>query len=138
MGRRLTVILLMIVLTLSVTACGRPRKVMPIDMEKAQIDLSEFCKTIPACKTVGNMYLYDLNNDSVEEVCTSVEFGVESIRSAVVVYDVFNGIYYTLNNEYISYSISRIDRGRLIVYEDGEVKGTVKIDGDSLVFVADK
>ena len=50
----------------------------------------------------------------------------------------FNGIYYTLNNEYISYSISRIDRGRLIVYEDGEVKGTVKIDGDSLVFVADK
>lgn len=138
MGRRLAVILLMIVLALSVTACGRPRKVMPIDMEKAQIDLAEYCKRIPSAQNVGHIYLFDLNKDNVEELCTSVEFGVENIRTAVVVYDVYNGVYYTLSSEYVSYGISRIDRGRLIVYEDEEVKGTVKIDGDSLVFVADK
>lgn len=138
MGRRLAVILLMIALALSVTACGRPRKVMPIDMEKAQIDLTEYCKRIPSVQNVGQIYLIDLNKDNVEELCTSVEFGIENIRTAVVVYDVFNGVYYTLSNEYISYSISRIDKERLVVYEDDEVKGTVKIDGDSLVFVADK
>lgn len=138
MGRRLAIILLMIVLALSVTACGRPRKVMPIDMEKAQIDLTEYCKRLPSAQNVGHIYLFDLNKDNVEELCTSVEFGVENIRSAVVVYDVFNGVYYTLSSEYVSYSISRIDRGRLIVYEDEEVKGTVMLDGDSLVFVADK
>lgn len=138
MGRRLAIILLMIVLALSVTACGRPRKVMPIDMEKAQIDLTEYCKRLPSAQNVGQIYLFDLNKDNVEELCTSVEFGVENIRIAVVVYDVFNGVYYTLSSEYVSYSISRIDRGRLIVYEDEEVKGTVMLDGDSLVFVADK
>lgn len=138
MGRRLAIILLMIVLALSVTACGRPRKVMPIDMEKAQIDLTEYCKRLPSAQNVGHIYLFDLNKDNVEELCTSVEFGVENIRSAVVVYDVFNGVYYTLSSEYVSYGISRIDRGRLIVYEDEEVKGTVMLDGDSLVFVADK
>ena len=139
MGRRLAIILLMIVLALSVTACGRPRKVMPIDMEKAQIDLIEYCKRISSSsKSVGQVYLFDLNKDNVEELCTSVEYGVENIRSAVVVYDVYDGVYYTLSSEYVSYSISRIDRGRLIVYEDEEVKGTVVIDGDSLVFVADK
>lgn len=138
MGRRLAIILLMIVLALSVTACGRPRKVMPIDMEKAQIDLTEYCKRLPSAQNVGQIYLFDLNKDNVEELCTSVEFGVENIRTAVVVYDVFNGVYYTLSSEYVSYSISRIDRGRLIVYEDEEVKGTVMLDGDSLVFVADK
>ena len=138
MGRRLAIILLMIVLALSVTACGRPRKVMPIDMEKAQIDLTEYCKRLPSAQNVGHIYLFDLNKDNVDELCTSVEFGVENIRSAVVVYDVFNGVYYTLSSEYVSYSISRIDRGRLIVYEDEEVKGTVMLDGDSLVFVADK
>ena len=138
MGRRLAIILLMIVLALSVTACGRPKKVMPIDMEKAQIDLTEYCKRLPSAQNVGHIYLFDLNKDNVEELCTSVEFGVENIRSAVVGYDVFNGVYYTLSSEYVSYSISRIDRGRLIVYEDEEVKGTVMLDGDSLVFVADK
>ena len=139
MGRRLAIILLMIVLALSVTACGRPRKVMPIDMEKAQIVLIEYCKRIfSSSKSVGQVYLFDLNKDNVEELCTSVEYGVENIRSAVVVYDVYDGVYYTLSSEYVSYSISRIDRGRLIVYEDEEVKGTVVIDGDSLVFVADK
>lgn len=139
MGRRLAIILLMIVLALSVTACGRPRKVMPIDMEKAQIDLIEYCKRISSSsKSVGQVYLFDLNKDNVEELCTSVEYGVENIRSAVVVYDVYDGVYYTLSSEYVSYSISRIDKGRLIVYEDEEVKGTVVIDGDSLVFVADK
>ncbi|MCR5328449.1 MAG: hypothetical protein K6E12_06350 [Saccharofermentans sp.] len=139
MGRRLAIILLMIVLALSVTACGRPRKVMPIDMEKAQIDLIEYCKRISSSsQSVGQVYLFDLNKDNVEELCTSVEYGVENIRSAVVVYDVYDGVYYTLSSEYVSYSISRIDRGRLIVYEDEEVKGTVVIDGDSLVFVADK
>lgn len=138
MGRRLAIVLLMIVLALSVTACGKPRKVMPIDMEKAQIDLIEYCKRLPSAKSVGQVYLYDINNDDVEELCTSVEFGVENIRTAVVVYDVFNDVYYTLNSEYFSYAITRIDRGRLIVFEDEEVKGTVKIEDGSLVFVADK
>ena len=138
MGRRLAIILLMIVLALSVTACGRPRKVMPIDMEKAQIDLSEYCKRLPSAQNVGQMYLYDVNSDGVEELCTSVDFGVENIRTAIVVYDVYNGIYYTLSSEYVSYTISRIDRGRLIVYEDEEIKGTIVIEGKYLVFVADK
>jgi len=138
MGRRLAIILLMIVLALSVTACGRPRKVMPIDMEKAQIDLSEYCKRLPSAQDVGQMYLYDVNSDGVEELCTSVDFGVENIRTAIVVYDVYNGIYYTLSSEYVSYTISRIDRGRLIVYEDEEIKGTIVIEGKYLVFVADK
>jgi hypothetical protein len=84
------------------------------------------------------MYLYDVNSDGVEELCTSVDFGVENIRTAIVVYDVYNGIYYTLSSEYVSYTISRIDRGRLIVYEDEEIKGTIVIEGKYLVFVADK
>ena len=137
MARRLAIVLI-IALALSVTACGVPRKVSTINMEKAQIELNEYCKSIPSLHSVGEMYIYDVTKDGVEDMCTSVTFGVENIRKGVVVYDVLNGVYYTLSSEFLSYDISKVEKGRLIVYKDEEVKGTVQIEDGALVFVADK
>ena len=137
MARKLAIVLI-IALALSVTACGMPRKVSTINMEKAQIELNEYCKSIPSLHSVGEMYIYDVTKDGAEDMCTSVTFGVENIRKGVVVYDVLNGVYYTLSSEILSYDISRVEKGRLIVLKDDEVKGTVQIEDGNLVFVADK
>ena len=135
MGRKLS-ILLLVVLALTVTACGKPRMVTTIDMEKAQIDLSEYCKHFPTSKSVGEMYICDVTCDGIDDVVTSVTYGNNNTHSAIVVYDVYNEDYYTLDGEYFGYSILKVDKDCLFVIEDDSTKGTVGFEENELVFIA--
>ncbi len=138
MGKKLCLLLLVAMSLTMLSACGKPRVIPTIEVEVAQLDVDDYCRGYETHKDTDRKFILDLNGDGAEEVCTNVAHGAELTRTDVVVYDIFNNAYYTLADEFIDYKIDSIENDRLVVVEDNQTVGTVKIDGDQLVFVADK
>lgn len=138
MGKKLCWLLLVAMSLTMLSACGRPRVIPTIEVEVAQLDVDDHCRGYETHKYTDRKFVFDLNGDGAEEVCTNVAHGNELTRTDVVVYDIFNDVYYTLADDFIDYKIDSIENDRLVVVEDNKTIGTVKIDGDQLVFVADK
>lgn len=138
MGRKISLLLLVVMSLTMLSACGKPRLVPTIDMEVAQFDLEDYCMSYPSAQQTASKYVVDLNDDGSEEVCTSISYGRLLTRSNVVVYDVYNDAYYTLGDEFLDYKIDSLSQDSLVVIENGDVNGTVKIVDGELIFVADK
>ncbi len=90
---------------------------------------------------IWNVYLADLNNDGLPELCATVSFGSGIIDTRVVVYDYNAGKLYELSDRmHYDYSLS-LDNGQLIVtqtkYPNGEkiAEGSVELINDKLMLV---
>jgi len=138
MGRKLSFLMLVVMSLAMLSACGRPRMVPTIDMEVAQFDLEDYCMAYPSAQQTNSKYAVDLNGDGSEEVCTSILYGSNLTRSNIVVYDVYNDAYYSLGDDYADYKIDCVSQNQLVVIENDNTNGTIKLVNDQLVFVADK
>ena len=138
MKKKLVLFLLAVTTLSMLSACGRPRKVPTIDMDCAQLQLQNYCMSFPAADRTENTYCVDLNGDGSEELCMCVAINSTLPHKAIVVYDVYNDKYYTLDGEYYSYDIERTAKRRLIVMCGEDTHGSVTVQDGELVFTADK
>ena len=88
--------------------------------------------------------LYDVTGDGNADQCASVTTGSGIISSLIVVYDVRNQKGYKLSERMeFDYHIIGIEDGKLIVKRtnwgdgDKEVTGTIRLEGDAIVFQAE-
>lgn len=138
MKKKLVVFLLAALTLSTLTACGRPRMVPTINMDAAQLDLQDYCMSLPTANYTDETYYVDLNGDGSDELCMCVYLDTTKPHKALVVYDVYNDSYYTLDGEYFSYEIESTGKKHLKVLCDDDIHGKVTVQGGQLVFEADK
>ena len=98
-------------------------------------------------RKLPDVVLFDVTGDGVDDVCDSRMTGSGMVRIQCIVYDPVKDVRYVLDGYDHSYSVKGVENGKLVVIEKtspfeidedvAETKGTVKLNGDKLVFTAD-
>ena len=103
MKLRLFVILLM--LSLTVVGCADSGisgedPVLPYDYDEAAEKLKKHCAGFPTTFGIDEdcIYLNDVTGDGVEDLCTFIFFGSGMARMDIVLFDVVNDSFYTLDS----------------------------------------
>ena len=75
------------------------KKTLPYDYDAAAAKLNQYCGGFPT--SFGNdensIFIYDITGDGVEDLCTFVFFGSGMPRMDIVMFDVQNDKFYTLD-----------------------------------------
>ena len=122
-------------------------KYVKLDMKQAAKELDEYCSGHPVCVRLDSAeypeqnIVYDITGDGNKDLITGLMYGSGIVRNDIVVYDVYNQIFYTLGDEKNSYRNLKFENGCLSVqrysYPNRYVLGTVKFINDELAFISD-
>lgn len=126
MDIRKCAVILLVLLMLTCTACSNRKKVTGIELDKAQLELDDYCSTIPGYVSDGERIYFDVTKDKNLDLCTTVTIGREWKHTAVIVYDVVNATFYLFEDDSVNYSISGIEKNKLIIKEGEDTRGTIK------------
>ena len=134
------------------TGCGSPQPEpeeiateTTLDMEQAISDLDEYVGSFSvALRRDSAEYpeqniIYDFTGDGYDDVITDVQHGSGYVVVTIVLYDVYNQVFYTLGEMDHSYTIESFEDGVLAVeeyiYPDQYATGTVEFIDNELVFI---
>ena len=120
---------------LTCTACSNKKKVSGVELDLAQLELDDYCSTIPGYVSDGERIYFDVTKDNNLDLCTTVTIGTDWKHTAVVVYDVANKKFYGIENNSVNYYIKGIEKNKLIVAEGSESRGTLKIVFGKLKYI---
>ena len=83
--------------------------------------------------------IYDFTGDGYDDVITDIQHGSGYVVVTIVLYDVYNQVFYTLGEMDHSYTIKSFEDGVLnveeYIYPDSYTTGTVEFINDELVFI---
>jgi hypothetical protein len=122
-------------------------KYVKLDMKQAAKELDEYCSGHPVCVRLDSAeypeqnIVYDITGDGNKDLITGLMYGSGIVRNDIVVYDVYNQIFYTLGDEKNSYRNLKFENGCLSVqrYSDPNryTLGSVKFINNELAFISD-
>ena len=138
MDIRKCAVLVVVLLMLACTACSAKKKVTGVELDRALLELDDYCSTIPGYISDGERIYFDVTKDKNLDLCTTVKIGAEWNHSVVVVYDVANKTFYGISNDSIDYSIVGVEKNRLIIAQGEDTKGTIKLSFGKLKFTPNK
>ena len=152
MKRKIISLVLAAAVLMSLTACDNaPAESFEsatettLDMEQAIRDLDEYIGGYGvAFRMSSDEYpeqniIYDFTGDGYDDVITDIQHGSGYVVVTIVLYDVYNQVFYTLGEMDHSYTIKSFEDGVLnveeYVYPDSYTTGTVEFINDELVFI---
>ena len=138
MDIRKCAVLVLVLLMLTCTACSNSKKVTGVELDRALLEMDDYCSSIPGYVSDGERVYFDVTKDKNLDLCTTVIIGNDWKHSAVLVYDVANKTFYMFENDSIDYSIVGIENNRLVVSEGENTKGTLKLVFGKLKFTPKK
>ena len=76
------------------------KKNIPYDYDEAVAKLNQYCGSFPTSFGIiddDSVFIYDVTGDGIEDLCTFVSFGSGMPRTDIVLFDVENDEFYTLD-----------------------------------------
>lgn len=152
MKRKIISLVLAAAVLMSLTACdnapaesSESATETTLDMEQAIRDLDEYIGGYGvAFRMSSDEYpeqniIYDFTGDGYDDVITDIQHGSGYVVVTIVLYDVYNQVFYTLGEMDHSYTIKSFEDGVLnveeYIYPDSYTTGTVEFINDELVFI---
>ena len=138
MDIRKCAVLVLVLLMLTCTACSNRKKVTGVELDRALLEMDDYCSAMPGYVSDGERIYFDVTRDKNLDLCTTVTIGSDWKHTAVLIYDVANKTFYLFENDSINYSIKGVEKNRLVILEGEDRQGTLKLVFGKLKFTPKK